>query len=75
MALAQEISEATGYGLDGDFSLLDPAGYKDWAITKKGIPSLTVEVGRETAPVPQSQYETIWQENKDVWRSFVSFEG
>lgn len=75
VALAQEISEATGYGLDGDFSLLDPAGYKDWAITKKGIPSLTVEVGRETAPVPQSQYETIWQENKDVWRSFVSFEG
>ncbi len=67
------ISRITGYGLDGDYSLLDPAGYKDWAIMKKGIPSLTIEIGRETAPVPQEQFERIWQENRGVWNGMLEY--
>lgn len=68
---AGKISKITGYALDGDFSLLDPAGYKDWAITKKEIPSVTIEVGRETTPVPYDQLPVIWQENREVWKAMM----
>ena len=68
---ARSISNVTGYTIDGNYSALDPAGYKDWAISKKGIPSLTIEVGRQTSPVSESQFPTIWQENQDVWKVMI----
>ena len=43
------------------------AGYKDWAISAEKIPSLTIEVGRETSPVPSEQMEEIWNRNEYVW--------
>ena len=59
----------TGYYLDSNYQNLDPAGYKDWAISKMGIPSLTVEVGRETSPVPPAQFSEIWEQNRLVWKA------
>ena len=41
---AKQISQETGYPLDSDYTNVDAAGYKDWAVYKKGIPSLTIEV-------------------------------
>lgn len=64
---ADRISRVTGYPLDGSYEKLDFAGYKDWAVSKLGIPSLTIEVGRETAPVPPEQFSCIWEENQYVW--------
>lgn len=68
---AQQISDETGYPLDGDYQAVDAAGYKDWAVYKKGIPSLTIEVGNENGqgiinPVPISRFNSIWDKNKDV---------
>ena len=68
---AQRISNETGYYLDADYTALDPAGYKDWAVYKLGIPSLTIETGAENgasivAPVPISRFNNIWQRNKNV---------
>lgn len=54
-----------------DYQSLDPAGYKDWAISQKGIPSLTIEVGRDTVPVPEEQFDEIWNANKNVWEECV----
>lgn len=68
---ANAISVATGYPTDANYEYLDPAGYKDWAICKKSIPSLTVEVGRETSPVPAAQYSQIKEENKNVWEETI----
>ena len=65
---ANEVSRVTGYPTDANYANLDPAGYKDWAIAKKGIPSLTIEVGRETSPVPAGQFDTVWNENQGVWQ-------
>ena len=59
----ERISHLTGYDLDGNYEDLDPAGYKDWAISAEKIPSLTIEVGRETSPVPSEQMEEIWNRN------------
>lgn len=68
---AQCISDATGYPLDDDYTAVDAAGYKDWAVYKLGIPSITIEVGAENGgeidnPVPMSQWNGIWDRNKDA---------
>jgi len=66
LLLANRVSELTGYRLDGNFQALDTAGYKDWAISKMGIPSLTIEAGHGGNPVDPAQMDAIWRENKDV---------
>ena len=61
--LSGEIRDLTGYHYMG----LDTApGFANWLVCKKGIPSCTVEIGKHTAPVPISQFETVWKQNKDV---------
>lgn len=70
-AFGEWISALTGYVMDADYQSLDPAGYKDWAISQKGIPSLTIEVGRDTVPVPEEQFDEIWNANKNVWEECV----
>ena len=70
-AFGERISALTGYVMDADYQSLDPAGYKDWAISQKGIPSLTIEVGRDTVPVPEEQFDEIWNANKNVWEECV----
>ena len=50
---------------------LDPAGYKDWALLKMGIPSLTIEIGRADSPLPQSAYRRILRENRGVWEEIL----
>lgn len=67
----ERISGITGYPLDSDYENLDPAGYKDWAISKLGIPSLTIEVGSETSPVPPEQFSEIWKRNRFVWEETI----
>ncbi len=63
---AELVSRTTGYVLDADYTKLDPAGYKDWALDKEKIPSLTVEVGTGSSPVDPNQLAGIWAQNKDV---------
>lgn len=66
LRFANRISSLTGYPLDANYENLDPAGYKDWAISKMQIPSLTIEVGSETSPVPAQQFSGIWEKNQYV---------
>lgn len=63
---ADLISRETGYSIDSDYKKLDPAGFKDWAIEKKKIPSLTIEVGTGKSPVESAQFSKIWEQNKGV---------
>lgn len=70
-AFAKRISDETGYRLDSDYTSVDAAGYKDWAVYKMGIPSLTIEVGNENGggiinPVPIEQFDSVWNRNKNV---------
>lgn len=64
---ADAISAVTGYPEDANYQNLDPAGYKDWAIEKLGIPSLTIEVGSGTCPLPASQLPDMIMRNRNVW--------
>ena len=57
--------------MNSDYTSLDAAGYKDWAVYKMGIPSITIEVGNENGggiinPVPIEYFDSIWQRNKNV---------
>ena len=61
--LAGEIRSLTGYTYMG----LDEApGFANWIVCKKGIPSCTVEIGKDTVPVPINQIQTVWKQNKNV---------
>ena len=67
---ADEISRTTGYYLEDDYTTVDAAGYKDWAVYKLGVPSITIEIGAENGeyinPVPQRNFNAIWERNKNV---------
>ena len=61
--LAGEIRSLTGYyymGLD------ESPGFANWLVCKKKIPSCTVEIGKNKTPVPISQFNTVWKQNKEV---------
>lgn len=66
-AFAEAISNTTGYPTDANYEQLDPAGYKDWTLSELSIPSITIEVGHDSNPVPDSQFNDILKQNKDVW--------
>ena len=62
--LANDLSKASGYTLtspDEPGTLY--AGYKDWFIKEFNSPGFTIEVGKETTPVPISQFEDIVEKN------------
>lgn len=68
---AQRISAETGYPLDNDYTAVDAAGYKDWAVYRMGIPAITIETGAENGrsiinPVPISRFSDIWERNKNI---------
>jgi g-D-glutamyl-meso-diaminopimelate peptidase len=63
--LGHAISKRTGYRLEGDDGT-SSGGYKDWAIEKLSIPSLTVEIGDGPAPLAIEEYRDIWRRNRDV---------
>lgn len=67
-ALAKKLGNASGYRLDSDFESLDPAGYKDWALSALKIPGVTIEVGRGENPVDESQTDEIYNRNREVFR-------
>lgn len=64
-SLALAVRELTGYRLLGQ-STVDGAGYKDWAIEELEIPSLTVEIGCQDAPVGRRELEGIFARCYDL---------
>lgn len=70
-SFAKRISAVTGYTPDANYEELDPAGYKDWALLKQHIPSLTIEIGRTESPLPPSAYKKIRKENQFVFEESI----
>ena len=63
----ERIQRITGYGLPEGWDYLDPAGYKDWAVKERKIPSLTIEIGKAESPLPPSAFREILRRNRGVW--------
>ncbi len=51
----------------------DAAGYGDWCVMSKGIPSATIEIGVGTAPLGISEYSDIWKRNALMWAALMEF--
>ena len=64
-SLALEISKVTGFELRVQ-SPYSSAGFKDWAIAKMSIPSLTIEFGRLSAPHSLCEFPDMWQSAKHI---------
>ena len=74
-AMADIVAAYTGYKLvapEADGSKYG-TGFKDWLDWEKGIPNITVEVGIGTSPVPETQIESIWQQNTGVLPDIVKY--
>lgn len=64
-SLADTVKAVTGYIPYGS-GAVDAAGYKDWAIDALGIPSLTMEIGYSTVPLPENELDSTLQRNLPV---------
>ena len=64
--LANVVHQNTGYNISNTWSQTDAAGFKDWAVQKLDIPSVTIELGRGTSPVDESQITQMWTENDGI---------
>lgn len=64
--LANVVHQNTGYTISDAWSQTDAAGFKDWAVQKLDIPSVTIELGRGTSPVDESQITQMWTENDGI---------
>ncbi len=43
-------------------------GYKDWIqLGNNPVPSVTIETGKVSCPIPVSEYSTIWSQNRLTW--------
>ena len=51
----------------------DAAGYGDWLVMEKGIPSATVEIGVGAAPLAAEEFAQIWERNAPMWAALAGF--
>lgn len=51
----------------------DAAGYGDWLVMKKGIPSATIEIGAGAAPLAAREFEDIWKRNALMWAALAEY--
>lgn len=65
LILARAVAKETGYKIVPDDGT-SFGGFKDWAIERLSIPSLTIEVGKHPTPLPWHEYFSIWNKNKNV---------
>ena len=70
-ALADSLGTVTGYKLDGSDG---KGGYKDWMQSKDNpVAGVTIEVGSVACPLPLSEFDKVWQQNKAVWAQAMKF--
>lgn len=64
-SLAESLSSWTGYKLETE--VRHDSAFDDWCNKVMGIPSATVETGKVPCPLPISEFDKIWQDNRDLW--------
>lgn len=65
-AIAKEFAKASGYELINTVETNSYAGYRDWFISSYRRPGFTIETGKGVNPLPITQFNQIYQDNKEV---------
>ena len=65
-SLAMDLNSLTGYTILPTSAQDENGGYRDWYMAKYPKPGFTIEMATGYAPVPQSQYASIWSQNRYV---------
>ena len=69
--LAELAAGITGYSL---LPSSGGGGYKDWLQTKElPVPSITLEVGSVSCPMPRSEWARVWPQNEQVWAAVLAW--
>lgn len=66
LEIGEKLSEASGYPLEITPDYASFAGYKDWFIQEYNRPGYTVEAGIGVNPLPISQFDEIYADNKPL---------
>lgn len=64
-SLGKAVKEITGYDMEGCDST-DGAGYKDWVMEELNIPSVTIEIGCQNAPLADREIYSVFVRNYRV---------
>lgn len=62
----KDLGEVSGYEVEETPSASGYAGYKDWFIMTYDRPGYTIEAGRGVSPLPMSQFDRIYEDNKRI---------
>lgn len=58
--------EITGYSRAGGGGKTDSGGLREYVMCDLGLPSITLEIGRQTCPGSISEFPRIWRENANL---------
>lgn len=64
--IAQYFGKVSGYTVEETPQESGYAGYKDWFIQEYNRPGYTIEVGRGENPLPMSQFDRIYEDNRGI---------
>lgn len=64
--IAQYFGKVSGYTVEETPQESGYAGYKDWFIQEYDRPGYTIEVGRGENPLPMSQFDRIYEDNRGI---------
>lgn len=65
-SLAQIVARNAQYKISNAYSERYAGGFKDFMERKYNIPSVTIECGKGTSPVPEEQIDKIWEGQRGV---------
>jgi g-D-glutamyl-meso-diaminopimelate peptidase len=72
LALAEALAKMTGYRTVNTFSSPD-ATLEDYAALKLGIPSVNIETGTGSCPLPHEQFEVIYGKTEKLFWTLFDF--
>ena len=64
--IAEYFSSVSGYAVEETPAASGNAGYKDWFIMTYNRPGYTIEAGEGENPLPMSQFDRIYEENRGI---------
>ncbi len=73
VALAEKMSNASGYKFEKTPWESSNAGLKDWFIKRYNRPGYTIEAGQGESPLPLSDFENIYKECYEILKTAIEW--